>query len=158
MTTSERIAILEKELSEKKDTEIIKKGETADLKNYLTEFYQLEEAQYDSAEAAKAFTDKMNEMGEQYPSLIDYMDAAGNAIIDTEKAENLLAEARAKAAKATLDATKTEYELRKNENKKAEETQFKMKRGFSSNYYSPRIYGDLSNFNAESVVERIARS
>ena len=121
ITTEERIAMLTEELQKDKEAATVKKGEELNLKNSLNEFYKLEEAQYDSAEAAQAFTDKMNAMGEQYPRLIESMDASGNAIIDAQAAEQLLAEARYDAATAALKASETEYQLRENERKQARE-------------------------------------
>lgn len=121
ITTEERISMLKEEFTELENAATVKKGETLNLKNALNEYYELKEAQYDSAESAQAFTDKMNAMGEQYPQLIASMDASGNAIIDAQAAEQLLTEARYASAQATLQMLETEYELKKEQNKKIQE-------------------------------------
>ena len=121
VTIKERINMLQGELNELQETATVKKGEVLNLQNTFNELQDLEEAQYDSAEAAQAYTDKMNELGEQYPQLIESIDSMGNVTIDTVEAENMLAKARAEAAKATLDASNKEYDLKAEELKLARE-------------------------------------
>lgn len=128
ITTAERIEMLKAETEELNNQAILKKGESDSFKNSLAEYKKLAEAQYDSEEASKAFTEKMNEMAEEYPELISYMDAAGNAIIDAQKAEEKLAKLRYDTAKATAAATASEYRTKVEQRKEAVELQA----GFSS--------------------------
>ena len=128
ITTAERIEMLKVETEELKNQATLKKGESDSFKNSLAEYKKLAEAQYDSEEASKAFTEKMNEMAEEYPELISYMDAAGNAIIDAQKAEEKLAKLRYDTAKATAAATASEYRTKVEQRKEAIELQ----EGFNS--------------------------
>lgn len=123
ITTAERIEMLKAETEELKNQATLKKGESDSFKNSLVEYKKLAEAQYDSEEASKAFTEKMNEMAEEYPELISYMDAAGNAIIDAQKAEEKLAKLRYDTAKATAAATASEYKTKVEQRKEAVELQ-----------------------------------
>jgi hypothetical protein len=50
---------------------------------------------YNSTEDMQAYKDAMQTMANEYPSVISGFDEAGNAIIDLNKAELLLAETRA---------------------------------------------------------------
>jgi hypothetical protein len=52
----------------------------------------------------QAYKDKLNEVGDKYPQLIKEFDGMGDAMVDTTKAEELLAQARLKTSKATTDA------------------------------------------------------
>ena len=128
ITTAERIEMLKAETEELKNQATLKKGDSDSFKNSLAEYKKLAKAQYDSEEASKAFTEKMNEMAEEYPELISYMDAAGNAIIDVQKAEEKLAKLRYDTAKATAAATASEYRTKVEQRKEAVELQA----GFSS--------------------------
>lgn len=121
MSTKERIGLLNEELKEAQEKETVEKGKVLDLENSIREFEKLEKAQFDSAEAAEAFRNHMNTMGEQYPQLIESMDASGNAIIDAQAAEQMLADARLAAAEATIDAAETEYNLKEQERLAAQE-------------------------------------
>lgn len=121
ITTAERIEMLKAETEELKNQATLKKGESDSFKNSLAEYKKLAEAQYDSEEASKAFTEKMNEMAEEYPELISYMDAAGNAIIDAQKAEEKLAKLRYDTAKASNAAAASEYKTKKAQEKEANE-------------------------------------
>jgi hypothetical protein len=123
ITTEERIGLLNEELKEAEKKETVEKGEALNLENSIREFEKLEKAQFDSAEAAEAFRNHMNSMGEQYPQLIESMDASGNAIIDTVAAEQMLAEARYEAAKAALETAEVEYNLKEQEAKRVQEAQ-----------------------------------
>ena len=123
MTTEERIGLLNEELKEAEKKETVEKGEALNLENSIREFEKLEKAQFDSAEAAEVFRNHMNSMGEQYPQLIESMDASGNAIIDTVAAEQMLAEARYEAAKAALETAEVEYNLKEQEAKRVQEAQ-----------------------------------
>ena len=118
-TIKERLALLEDEINESKNTATKSKGEAISLKNSLDELKQLEEAQYDSAEATQAYKDKMAQMGETYPELIAWTDAAGDATIDATLAEQALAEARVQAAEDALDLAEQEFTQKELERKQA---------------------------------------
>lgn len=82
---------------------------------------ELEQARYDSADAAEEYNDAVNKLAELFPQLIAGYDSAGNAIITAVSMENTLTIAREEAAKAALAAAiaeknkaETELELGKN--------------------------------------------
>lgn len=122
-TIEENISILKSELNDLEKEETVKKGEELDLRDSLDEYKKLEEAQYDSAEAAEAFRKHMNSLGEQYPYLIDSMDSMGNAIIQVADLEQALADARYATAQASEAALEKERELLQNQLNKAKKYQ-----------------------------------
>lgn len=108
-TAAERIAQLKQEQQELENVATQKKGELTSLKTEIEDLKQLEKAQYDSEESMQAYKDKMNELGDKYPELIETWDSSGDVILELNEAERLLAEARLKSSKATIDALAAEY-------------------------------------------------
>ena len=100
----DRLKDLEAIAEESKNEALLKKDEYDTLQNYVDQYEELEEAQYDSAEAAQEFTDLQNEIAEKYPELIKSFDAQGNAIVVLQEAEEELTRAREKSTKATYEA------------------------------------------------------
>ena len=78
------------------------------LESTIENLKKLQAARYDSEEAEKAFVDAQKEAAEKFPELISGYTATGEAIIDvvnnSANAELILADARKKAADATLEA------------------------------------------------------
>lgn len=114
-TIEEKIADLEKELTELNNDALLKKNAYKSLNSSIEKYKKLEEAQYDSADAAQEFQEAANSLAEEYPELIKSYDAQGNAIIDVSKQESLLAELRRESADATYEAVKKEMEIKETE-------------------------------------------
>ena len=78
------------------------------LESTIENLKKLQAARYDSEEAEKAFADAQKEAAEKFPELISGYTATGEAIVDvvngSVNAELILADARKKAADATLEA------------------------------------------------------
>lgn len=114
-TIEEKIADLEKELTDLNNDALLKKNAYKSLNSSIEKYKKLEEAQYDSADAAQEFQEAANSLAEEYPELIKSYDAQGNAIIDASKQESLLAELRRESADATYEAAKKEMEIKETE-------------------------------------------
>lgn len=114
-TIEEKIADLEKELTDLNNDALLKKNAYKSLNSSIEKYKKLEEAQYDSADAAQEFQEAANSLAEEYPELIKSYDAQGNAIIDASKQESLLAELRRESADATYEAAKKEMEIKEAE-------------------------------------------
>lgn len=114
-TIEEKIADLEKELTELNNDALLKKNKYKTLDSSIEKYKKLEEAQYDSSEAAQEAQEAANSLAEQYPDLIKSYDTQGNAIIDATKQESLLAELRRESADATYEAAKKEMEIKETE-------------------------------------------
>lgn len=120
-TIEEKIADLEKELTELNNDALLKKNKYKTLDSSIEKYKKLEEAQYDSSEAAREFKDCQEELVEQYPELIKSYDQNNNAIIDANKMEEALQKARLASADATQEATKKELEVQNEKVKKAKD-------------------------------------
>lgn len=114
-TIEEKIADLEKELTDLNNDALLKKNAYKSLNSSIEKYKKLEEAQYDSADAAQEFQEAANSLAEEYPELIKSYDAQGNAIINASKQESLLAELRRESADATYEAAKKEMEIKETE-------------------------------------------
>ena len=115
------------ERASKKAEELSKKAKTAkaeakDLEEGISKYKELKEKRYESADAAEAYQEQVNELAEKFPSLIVGFDEAGNAIIDISQQEQALTDARQAAAKATREAAEAEIETLKLENEKKANT------------------------------------
>lgn len=98
-----------KAASEEADIERAKKqNRAAVLDSSLASLKNLEEAQWDSAEAQEAFIEAQNNLAASYPELVTAYDGAGNAIIDISNAEIQLASIRQEGSKAALAAIDAE--------------------------------------------------
>ena len=112
MSLDERLA-LEKEEAKKASDEALKvQAKTTDISNQIDNIKQLQKAMYNSNEDMEKYKDAMNTMASEYPSLISHYDEAGNAIIDLNAAEVLLAETRLQASQAANQAAKAEAKTR----------------------------------------------
>ena len=120
-TIEEKIADLEKELTDLNNDALLKKNAYKSLNSSIEKYKKLEEAQYDSADAAQDFQEAANSLAEEYPELIKSYDAQGNAIIDASKQESLLAELRRESADATYKASLKEMEIKEAELEKAKQ-------------------------------------
>ena len=120
-TIEEKIADLEKELTNLNNDALLKKNAYKSLNSSIEKYKKLEEAQYDSADAAQEFQEAANSLAEEYPELIKSYDAQGNAIIDASKQESLLAELRRESADATYKASLKEMEIKEAELEKAKQ-------------------------------------
>ena len=99
-----------------------KKEESQNLESTINNLRKLQAARYDSEEAMQAYIEASDAAIEKYPELANTVDASGKQMADvisnTVAAEQLLAEARAKSAKAAYEAAvaereeqQTQYEL-----------------------------------------------
>ena len=102
------VELAEKAAQESSQKATQKKGEYKELESAYEKLNQLKEASHESAEALAEYHEYMNQLGESYPSLIDSMQANGDAIINLESLEKALAAARIASSEATLQATKDE--------------------------------------------------
>ena len=111
-TIEEKIADLEKELTELNNDALLKKNKYKTFKSSLEKYEKLKEAQYDSAEAAQEAQEVANSLAEEYPDLIKSYDAQGNAIVKVADQEVLLAKLRRESADATYKASLKEMEIK----------------------------------------------
>ena len=112
MTTEERFELEKKEAKEASDEALKKQAASVDLKSSIDNLETLRKTMYNSNEDMQKYQDAMNTMASNYPTLISNYDAAGNAIIDLNKAEELLARTRLEAAQAANEAAKKEAQSR----------------------------------------------
>ena len=84
------------------------------LESTIENLKKLQAARYDSEEAAQAFADAQKDAAEKFPQLISGYTATGEAIVDviggTVDAEDLLIQARKKAAAAALEAAQADLD------------------------------------------------
>ena len=146
--TEERLAKLQEELEEKKTEATSKKGEATSLQKSLDNLKKLEEAQYDSAEAAQAYKEAMNAMADEYPNLISHYDSAGNAIIDVAAAEEALTQARYNAAVAARQAQKDEVER----NRASIDNYTSAKTELTGEFKASELIGDKGTVSHDGMV------
>ena len=119
--TLERQIELNKKAEQQAKEQLAKdKGEEKSLSQALDQLNKLKDAQYESAEAAKEYTDYMNQLGDQYPKLIESINQGGNTIIGVTKLEEALAEARSKTASSTIASLEKEKQRIESEKQAAE--------------------------------------
>ena len=123
-STERQIQLAEKQLDKSTTAASEKKGEYKEIDSAYIKLKQLYEAQNESAEALQEYKDYMNQLGETYPRLIEKMTASGDAIINLTTLEGELAKIRTESAKATLQQLKDELELKKKQQKAAEEAKY----------------------------------
>lgn len=123
-TIEEKIADLEKELTDLNNDALLKKNAYKSLNSSIEKYKKLEEAQYDSADAAQEFQEAANSLAEEYPELIKSYDAQGNAIIEVADQEELLAKLRRESADATYKASLKEMEIKEAELEKAKQNAY----------------------------------
>ena len=93
------------------------KADERNLDNSIQKIKKLEEARYDSVESAEEYQSAVEDLTDAFPELIKGLDESGNAIIDINLAEELLADARRKTAEATYEAINAEREMQVESNK-----------------------------------------
>lgn len=125
-TTEERIERLTKEAEELSNVAKQEKANYSTLQRSVDKLEELEKKRYDSTESAEEYQSAVEELADSFPQLIIGFDEAGNAIVNVENAEVLLAEAREKSAEATLKAIKAERDKTEEEYNKAVQTSAKL--------------------------------
>ena len=144
VSISRQIELADKAASQAQEEVIRAKGEEKALSQAYNQLKELEAARYDSIEAEQAYKDQMNQLRDSYPSLVESIDQAGNAIITTKTLEEQLAAARQKTSTATIGSI--EAELKKLETQKeAYNRLFDL--GFSEDYNNSQnvIHGWLQD-------------
>ena len=74
-----------------------------DLKNGIDKVNELDKIKHDSQENYQAWLDANNSLVEAYPSLLGYIDEAGNTIADLSNSAELLSHSMTQAAEASRD-------------------------------------------------------
>ena len=115
-----------KENAEKKNLDRATAAEEErNLKSTIENLKKLQEARYQSAEAEQAYIEASKEALASFPELEAQLSSSGDVWIDvlnhTSNAEELLAQAREKTRKATLDAAAAERDQAIKEQKKAQQ-------------------------------------
>ena len=108
VSLARQIELSQKRLEAAKTEETKAKANEKELSNSYEKLIELQEHQFDSIDSAKEYTDYMNQLAETYPAFIGTIQASGDVIIDAEKMEQALADARLNTANATLNAVKAE--------------------------------------------------
>ena len=107
-TSEEKLERLTKEAEELSNEAKKAKAEYNTLDRTIQKIKDLEVERYNSIEATEEYNNAINELADSFPQLVIGLDDAGNAIINMENAEVLLADARRQTAEATLKAIKGE--------------------------------------------------
>ena len=131
-TIEEKIADLEKELTELNNDALLKKNKYKTFESSLKKYEKLKEAQYDSAEAAQEAQEAANSLAEEYPDLIKSYDDQGNAIVEVADQEKLLAKLRRESADAAYEASLKEMEIKEAELEKAKQNAYNEKASYMS--------------------------
>lgn len=113
MTLEEQLELEKAEAKKASDEALKAQAKVLDLDSSIDNIKKLQNAMYNSTEDMEAYQDAMNTMASTYPSLVSSYDAAGNAIIDLNQAEILLAQTRLEASEAANSAAKAEAKTRK---------------------------------------------
>ena len=113
LTLTEKIKMQEEELEEAKQESLKAQAKSTDLSSALENIKQLRSAMYNSTDDMKKYKDAMNTLADQYPQLIESYDEQGNAILDLQDAEKLLANIRMQGTNAALEEAKKRSELLK---------------------------------------------
>ena len=110
------IETAEEKLERLKNTADELHNEAAQAKNDLTTLQtsinkveELKEKRHESAEAAEEYQTAVDDLAESFPELIAGFDEAGNIILDTRDAEELLTASREKNYEVTKNAAQAEY-------------------------------------------------
>ena len=112
MTLEEQLALQQEESKKASEESLKSQAKATELDSNIDNLKKLQKAMYNSADDMTAYQDAMANMASQYPELISSYDSAGNAIIDLNQAEVLLAETRAEASHAANEAAKAEAKVR----------------------------------------------
>ena len=101
-STTERIAKLEKNVTDTKNEKIKSQDELKTLEEYKEKYDELNKSQYESAQKKKEFIELSNSIAASYPELIKSMTEEGNYIVDMTKGYEKLAEAKRNAYKEDI--------------------------------------------------------
>ena len=89
------------------------KADYRTLDSGISKLKELENARYDSAEAAEEYQQAVDKLAEAYPQLIESYTINGEAVLNANEMEQALTTARDEAAAATLRAAEAEAEKAK---------------------------------------------
>ena len=92
VTLERELELSNKRVEAARQESVKAKGEISDLQSSINKLKQLEEVQYSSAEAMQDYIDYRNQLIETYPELLSGYDSEYNAIIETSKAYEILAQ------------------------------------------------------------------
>lgn len=151
-TIEEKIADLEKELTDLNNDALLKKNAYKSLNSSIEKYKKLEEAQYDSADAAQEFQEAANSLAEEYPELIKSYDAQGNAIIKVADQEELLAKLRRESADATYKASLKEMEIKEAELEKAKQNAYNEKASYMNSSSLWTTDGEIVESNGDHTL------
>lgn len=151
-TIEEKIADLEKELTELNNDALLKKNKYKTFKSSLEKYEKLKETQYDSAEAAQEAQEAANSLAEEYPDLIKSYDAQGNAIVEVADQEELLAKLRRESADATYKASLKEMEIKEAELEKAKQKVYNEKASYMNSSSLWTTNGEIVESNGDHTL------
>ena len=121
--------------------------EERNLKTTIENLEKLQKARYQSAEAEQAYIDASKEALAAFPELEAQFSSSGDVWIDvlngTSNAEELLAQARQKTRKATLEAAAAERDQAIKEQKKAQKDLEKLEDPKKIGYLARSIVNDI---------------
>ena len=140
-----------KENAEKKNLDRATAAEEErNLKSTIENLKKLQEARYQSAEAEQAYIEASKEALASFPELEAQLSSSGDVWIDvlnhTSNAEELLAQAREKTRKATLEAAAAERDQAIKEQKKAQQDLAELA--------SPEKIADISLLVGQTLIEQ----
>lgn len=117
----ERIERLTKEAEDLNNKAVEAKANTKTLESGIKKVEELKEKRNESAEAAENYQSAVDDLAEAFPLLISGFNAAGEIMIDTTNAEELLAASRRESAQAAYEAAKGELKLQEEKRRQLEE-------------------------------------
>lgn len=142
-STAEKLERLTKEAENLNNEAKKAKAEYNTLNRSIDKVNELKEKRNESIEATEEYHEAVNELADSFPQLIIGMDEAGNAIVEINDAEELLAELRRKTAQATYDAAVAERDRLKQDINTAAETG----KGYLDNISTKILQENTSNNN-----------
>nr|DAK55446.1 MAG TPA: minor tail protein [Caudoviricetes sp.] len=151
-TIEEKIADLEKELTELNNDALLKKNKYKTFESSLEKYEKLKEAQYDSAEAAQEAQEAANSLAEEYPDLIKSYDDQGNAIVEVAGQEKLLAKLRRESADAAYEASLKEMEIKEAELEKAKQNAYNEKASYMNSSSLWITNGEIVESNGDHTL------
>lgn len=151
-TIEEKIADLEKELTELNNDALLKKNKYKTFESSLKKYEKLKEVQYDSAEAAQEAQEAANSLAEEYPDLIKSYDDQGNAIVEVADQEKLLAKLRRESADAAYEASLKEMEIKEAELEKAKQNAYNEKASYMNSSSLWTTNGEIVESNGDHTL------
>lgn len=151
-TIEEKIADLEKELTDLNNDALLKKNKYKTFESSLKKYEKLKEVQYDSAEAAQEAQEAANSLAEEYPDLIKSYDDQGNAIVEVADQEKLLAKLRRESADAAYEASLKEMEIKEAELEKAKQNAYNEKASYMSSSSLWTTNGEIVESNGDHTL------